>query len=1101
MYLTTHHSANPSGPYIALIGLVCLLTGLPVGASNVHFDSFSVEDGLSQANVTTMVQDSIGHMWLGTMEGLNRYDGYSFEVFEHDPDDPGSIADDSIWALLVDSKGRLWVGTNSGFSLFDYPSRTFRNFRHDPANENTIRSDLVRFLHEDSEGYIWIATRGGGLSRFAPETDTYVHYRFNPGDPLSLPSDLVNTIFEWNRTLFVGTDAGTAVIDSARSSVTLHPASKNLAVRVITEFNGKLWMGTHSEGLLVFDPLTRRTQHYANDPDNNASLPGNLIRDLLVDHRGKLWVATDSGLAELIADDGEFVVFRNDPADPYSIADTRIDSLFEDRGNVLWVGTYGGFSRWNYVSDSFSHYFAGSGHLANDVVNAIVEGEDGEIWVGSYGGGVDRLVPDERAGFVAGKKPGLRLQDDRVMALAFDDEGVLWVGTRTAGLYRYDPTTSEQAHFLAGETGLSNDGVTAITTHGDSIWIGTYGGGLNHLDRSTGKFTHYRHDPENPASLGSDKVLAIYRDARGNFWIGTEEGGLNRFNPVDGSFQRYVHDPDDPASLSSNTAWEILEAANGDLWIATWGGGINRWTLNDRAADVVQFKRIDKGDGLIGDTVFGILEAATGHLWLSGNRGLTEYGPADGVMRHFDKRNGIRGDEFNFGARLKTSTGQLVFGSNVGVVVFDPESVQVNRRVPPIYVTASSTLQGGIFNASGLDRVQSLEVGYGDRYVDFRFAALDFASPDKNTYRYMLDGFDEDWIDPENFRRATYTNLPSGNYVFRVRAANNDGIWNDTAVAIPLEVVPPFWLSVYAYTLYVLIIAGIVATYVLVQRNKLSNEAKMRRLLEVEVRQRTLELAERNEQLEDANEKLTVASMSDALTGLQNRRYLYSYLESQIAALNRLVARLQDLPDAAVRIRREGSLFFMMIDLDGFKAINDTFGHAAGDAALLQVRDLLRASTRESDVIIRWGGDEFLIVGKSESQAGLELLAERIRHDLTEHDYVVGEGQVGSLAGSIGVALFPFNAHHPRRFTWEQVVAVADQAAYVAKANGGNAWVTLGAVETTEQIDVIRMKEDLSAVIDAGQVQATSSMGDNLRVDASRDQAGNDNRGNISRIQ
>ena len=299
------------------------------------------------------------------------------------------------------------------------------------------------------------------------------------------------------------------------------------------------------------------------------------------------------------------------------------------------------------------------------------------------------------------------------------------------------------------------------------------------------------------------------------------------------------------------------------------------------------------------------------------------------------------------------------------------------------------------------------------------------------------------------FRQANYTNLPSGDYVFRVIDSNNDLVWNEVGASVSLTVVPPPWLSWWAYTIYALVILVIVATYVIVQRNKL-------------------------------------ASMTDALTGLNNRRYLYEYLESQVANLHRHFSRLEGQADAAEVIRREASLFFLMIDLDGFKKINDTYGHAAGDRALVQVRDVLRTSTRESDIIIRWGGDEFLIVGQSEGLDGVQLLAERIRNSIREHSYMVGDGNVGYVAASIGFAHYPFNAANPRMLTWERVVALADQAAYVSKRNGGNAWTSFVATDQAGETDVILLRDLPSKVLSFGKIELLTSIEGALDVDSAR---------------
>jgi diguanylate cyclase (GGDEF)-like protein len=1066
-----------------LSALIGLIFQAPILARNVQFERITTEDGLSQENVTDMVQDIKGYMWFGTQEGLNRYDGYAFKHYEHNIGDPDSIADDWIWSLLIDHNGQLWAGTNSGgLSRYDEAREVFINYLHDVKDPGSISSNQVRFVFEDSQNILWIGTNDGGLNRLQAETGTFTHYRHEPGNNNSLPSDSVNFIHERpDGTLWIATDSGIAILDQARTRIERHEAGSNLNIRVMAEFEGSLWMGTHANGLRVFNPVSHDITEYHHRANDAGALPGNIVRDLLVDHQGVLWIATDSGLAEWLPDQGRFNSYRNNPLDQYSLTDNRIDSLMQDSGNVFWVGTYGGISRWNFVSDAFQNYHTGSGHLSFDLITAMAEANSGEIWIGTYGEGINRLRPANNSEqfYEAAPVPDIDLEDQRVMAIAIDDDENIWIGTRTSGLYHLVVDTGEVKHFVhdaLDDNSLSNNGITAISVVDDLVWVGTYGGGLNRLDFGTGKFTRFLHDEDDSRTIGSNRVLALYWDSGGEFWIGTEAGGLNRFNPSQEIFTRFVHDGEDPFSLSNDTAWEIIESSDGSLWVATLGAGLNRWSAEDRVSGKVSFTHLTKGDGLRSDTIYGILEDGSGHMWLSGNRGLSELIPGSNRIRHFDWRNGIRAEEFNFGARLKSRSGLLLFGGTEGMVVFNPEDVGINTHMPSIVLSARSNTVSAVTDYSRKIEPTELTLAYNDRFVDFRFAALDFASPDKNQYLYMLQGFDDGWTDPGQFRRATYTNLPAGEYFFKVRASNNDGVWNNVGTTISVNVIPPPWLSTQAYIFYVLIVGTLLVTYLGMQRRKRAVEEQVRTMLEKEVTLRTHELGDRNKELEVANEQLTLASMSDALTGLHNRRYLYNYLESQIASLNRLYSKLRQQKGNAELIRKEGSLFFMMIDLDSFKAVNDSFGHAAGDEVLIHVRDVLRASTRDSDTIIRWGGDEFLVVGQSENLEGVEHLAERIRTGLANHSYTLGDGKVGSVTGSIGFAHFPFNPHNPQQFTWEQVVAVADQAAYVAKYNGKDSWVSFSGNADTEQVDIINMKDKLASVIKEQHVTMTTSI-------------------------
>lgn len=1057
---------------------------------NIQFTRITMADGLSQSAIHAITQDGIGYLWFGTQEGLNRYDGYEIVVYEHDVTDQNSLSNDWIWTLFADAQGNIWVGTNGGgLNRFDSGQNRFTRFRHDPDNSNSIGSDRVRIITQDRSGIYWIGTDGAGLSRYDAQKQLFQHYRFSPADPHSIPSDNVTDILQDRQgNLWIGTEAGLARLDSGVFTRYQHdpqdPASlSGDHVRAITEhLDGRLWIGTHNRGLNLFDPETGESERFRHESSDSHSLGDDLVRDVLVDDDGTVWVATDSGLSEWRPEQGGFVSYAHRPTDITSLSDNRINSLYQDEGGVLWVGTYNGMNRWNYASDTFSNYQKDSGYLSHDVVNAISESRSGVLWIGTYGGGLNRLDLDSGRSQVYrhdASDPG-SLRDDRVMAIQVDHNDDVWVGTRTGGLSRLNQTTGKFQHYLhdpADLRSLSANGVTSIHCDSDgTVWVGTYGGGLNKFEPETATFHAYRHSPGDPWSISSDRVLNVYRGRSGDLWVGTEDGGLNRFDESSERFERFLHDPADPSSISSNTAWELYESSDGSLWIGTLGGGLNRWSYRDRVAGNVHFQKYRKSNGLKGDTVFGVLEDSKGYIWLSGNRGLTRLDPRSGKVRHFDRRNGVRGDEFNFGARLRSKTGSLLFGGIKGFVSFDPDRVHVNVHEPPIVITAQSILQSAM-TVHSRGAPASFLLHYTDYFISFDFAALDFASPDKNQYRYILEGFDEDWNDPGQYRRATYTKLPAGDYTFRVRAANSDGLWNQQDVSLNLQVIPPPWLSPIAYTFYLLLLVGAIVGYVFWQNRKLVQEAQQRQILEHKVKLRTKELQQRNAQLQELSAKMTGISMQDSLTGLYNRRYLHETMKNQIANVDR---QLEELiaKDGSPELLDGNALFFMMIDLDGFKHINDTYGHTVGDQVLLQVSEILKTSTRSGDTIIRWGGDEFLIFGRGRSLVGVEHLAERVRVNILDHHYVLGDGRFGRLSGSIGFAPYPFTIHQPKLISWEQVSSIADQAVYMAKHNGRNAWVGISGNENTELEDLKCIKEADSTLIDQDRIDITLSCGD-----------------------
>jgi diguanylate cyclase (GGDEF)-like protein len=965
--------------------------------------------------------------------------------------------------LFQDRQGSLWIGTDGGgLNRFDEASGQFQRFRHDPGQQASLAHDTVLAITEDRTGNLWVGTNGGGLSRFDRESQAFTHFRHDPEVPGSLSNNRVRAIFE--------------------------------------DREGSLWVGTYEGGLNRFDPATSTFQHFVSDADKPDSLSSNRVRSIFQDHDGTLWIATDAGLDEWRPAQQGFVNYSHDSADNSSVSDNRVTSIYQDRGGVLWVGTYNGVNKWNYLSDAFT-YFQANGtatRLNNNIVTTVAESSNGELWVGTYGGGLNRINTDtgdvryyQRPRSDDSRKSGgsadqNHLKDDRVMALHVDHRQKVWVGTRRGGLSMLDPQTGRFTHRMhqpENPDSLSGNSVTSILSDaGVNLWAGTYGNGLNRLDLQTGEFTVFRHDPADPTSISSDRVVAIYRDRRGTLWVGTEDGGLNRFDATNNTFKRYLHNPEDPRTLSSNSAWTILEGSDRSLWIGTNGGGLNRWTPADRDAGRAVFRKYRKAEGLSSDTVQAILEDKAGYLWVSSNRGLVQLDPAKGTVRHYSRNSGLKGSEFNWGAQLRTRSDRLLFGGNTGLVAFYPHEILSNRHQPDIALSAQSRNGPLDTRYSTSPDTSEVELDYRDDLITFEFAGLDYAAPERVRYRYKLEGFDKDWTAQTDFRRATYTNLPAGSYRFSVQASNNQGIWNETGVSMPLRVVSPPWLSAWAYAAYVLLGMGTVFAYIWLQSQKLDREILQRQELEKQVQERTQELAGRNEELLSLNVQLKQHSWTDSLTGLKNRRFLDEFVQNEVALAYRH-AREMDLPDGmADSLDIAPALSFMMIDLDGFKAINDNFGHAAGDQALLQVRDILQRCCRKSDTIIRWGGDEFLIIGRKTSNRAAEKVAERVRVGLSEHLYQLGGGKVGRLTASIGFAVYPFSPLKPDLLSWEQVSMLADQCAYIAKDNGRNAWVGAYGNKDTTADDIEQFRHEPDAVVARGSLGLRTSIYEKLAL-------------------
>jgi PAS domain S-box-containing protein len=845
---------------LAIVGAATALAG-SASHRDPHFRRITLSDGLPAAGVQEMLQDRQGFIWMATQEGLARYDGYEFEVYRHDAADPTSLAHDFVLTILEDRSGRLWVGSDGGgISRFNPADGSFSHYRHDPEDVASLSSDRVTALIEDRNGDLWAGTDGDGLNRMERGSGRFISYRHTSANPRSLGSNRIFDLAEDKLgMIWVATDGGgLSVLDPRTGQVTrfLHDPtdptslSNNRLRAVYEDGRGVLWVGTRDAGLNRLDRAAGRFTRFAPEPGNPRSLSSSRVSSIFEDAAGTLWVGTDGGLCELRPEGVEFACYRHNPVDRYSLSHNRVVDIFQDRGGALWVSTYSGVNSWNPATSAFLHEFHDSTDptaLSESYVTSFAEDGEGGIWVGTNGGGLNLFDREKRLFRRWRHDPTdpSSLSEDQVFSLLVDRRGSLWVGTRAGGLNRFDPATGtfrRYRHDPKDEASLSADGVTAIVEDRQGrLWLGTYGGGLNRLDASTGRFVRYRHDPSDPATVSSERVMSLWEDRAGILWIATEDAGINRYDSATDSFTTYRHDPGDAASLSSDGAWFVTGDAQDDLWIATRDAGLNRWRAADRAAGQVRFEHYSTSSHLLSNVILGMTTDASGDLWASTSRGLSHLARADGEFTHYDASSGLRDNEFVFASAFRASDGQLFFGGVNGFSYFWPEALARNEYRPPVRLTAFEKFNERVDFGRPVHEVETIELVHRDSVIAFRFAALDFTAPEKNRYRYRLEGFDRDWVDAGGARQATYTNLKSGSYVFRVQAANNDGLWNTDGLAVELTMAPPPWHTWWAYGLYLLTLGAVIARVILSFRRR---RAQAVHLAEINV-SLTREIAER----------------------------------------------------------------------------------------------------------------------------------------------------------------------------------------------------------------------------------------------------------------
>lgn len=828
-------------PILFLIEFTHVLHGQ---SQPLTFDRYSVEQGLSQSIVLSILQDSRGFLWFGTEDGLNLYDGYTFTVLRSDPMDEFSLSYNQVNVIYEDRSGAIWVGTfNGGLNRYVMKQNKFLHYRTSASDSTSLSNDIVTCMVEDRWGNLWIGTVFG-LNRIVKGR--------NPGD---------RPVFD-------------RFFSESSNSRSLSSSSINA---LCLDSTGTLWIGTASglnslasEELCSLAPRFTRYLHASNNP---RSLSNDLIRSLHVDRSGTLWVGTDHGLNRCpTKGPASFRRYLVEEGNPGSLSNAVIYAILEDREGILWVGTDGGgLNRFDPASGMFSHYMNNPrdpNSLGYNEIRSIYQDRSGLLWIGTYGAGVNKVDPRPKQFKIF--RPDLdnpnSLNQEIVWCVYEDKDGILWIGTHGGGLNRFDRVRNRFTHYRHNPhdpTTLSSDIVRLVVPDpGGDLWIGTNGGGLCLFNPRTEKFRRYRNDPGNPQSLSNDNIRELYLDSRGVLWIGTNGGGmnsfdtrqsrkgtevfvrylpeagnpnsfnslypraihededgilwigtlgggLNRFDRTAGTFSAIRSDPRNPNSLNHDFVFCIHETKDGILWLGTWGGGLNRY---DPKTGIV--KHYTHREGLPSDAIYGILEDGAGNLWFSSNFGLSKFDPRTGHCRNYTMKDGLQSNEFNGGSFFKSPSGEMFFGGINGFNAFFPDSIKDNPSVPPVVITSFRKFNNEVAFDRPLSEVKEITLSYRDYIFSFEFAALDYNAPDMNQYAYMMEGLDDDWVSTTSKKRfAQYTTLNPGTYVFRVKGSNNDGVWNDEGVALKIIITPPYYQTWWFRSGVVLLIAVLVLAW------------------------------------------------------------------------------------------------------------------------------------------------------------------------------------------------------------------------------------------------------------------------------------------------
>ena len=809
----------------------------------VRFTHLSVDQGLSQSTILSLEQDMMGFLWIGTADGLNRYDGYEFTNMRWNPDVPGSLSDNEIMSILDDQKGNIWIGNAGGIDLLNVETEICQHFYFDPDNEGSLSNNYVTEIFKDGKENIWVGT-ADGLNKFNGDSKTFSRYYINPSHLKK--HNVVRSINQLSETsLLVGSGEGLYVFDMEKGDFTQikdnqppHTSINACLVNaVVRDKNQNLWIGTDM-GIYKYDSNLERYHHYTSQ---NSQLSNDFVRCGLQRKDGTLWFGTENGLNQFDPETDRFYGHTYQAGQPNSLSNNSIHSILEDNAGNLWVGTGSGLNRLDPFSFQFNPKLVQPFQQNDQVNNKVwsIHEYDSKLWIGTEGG-LHIFDNDQQSIISTQPKTPLfnRLNNVIVRSIESNDHE-MWFGTEGEGLVTYSVYDNKINSYKTNENdsnSISDNIIRTISASaGSALWIGT-SHGLNRFNPATRKFKRfYFNSRDNTLKVNSIRDL---KDDGDFLWVGTEEG-LIKFDKLSGEAIHFRHSPKDPGTLSHSFVRTIFIDHNDVLWVGT-SGGLNKY---DKATK--SFRYYKTKDGLPNEVIYAILEDDNQHLWISTNRGLSHFNPRDETFFNYDISDGLQSNEFNTNAAYKNKDGQMIFGGIRGLNIFEPESIRQNKFQTRILLTEFEILNKKADIGDDMPLRKSIMMAdtvfldYEDNLFTFRYSAINFISAPKTEYQYQLEGFDKNWNHVGQRRYATYTNIPGGKYRFKVKSSYNQRDWNE-GLSIVIIIKSPFWEKPWFNWGSILLFAFFLFMFFRIRTQTIRNRnVKLQRL--VEDRTKTLE--------------------------------------------------------------------------------------------------------------------------------------------------------------------------------------------------------------------------------------------------------------------
>jgi signal transduction histidine kinase/ligand-binding sensor domain-containing protein len=887
----------------------------------VNLSPLKTSNPISQNTIQTIFKDSFGFIWFGTQDGANKYNGQEMQVYKHLKSDPNSLPSNFITSIAEDTDQNIWLGTRiNGLSKFDRQRRKFYNFSHHPGDPASLSSNEITVIFKDKDGNLWVGTQAG-LNRLASDKRSFKRFNSVDNDPHTLSDPEIISIYQDHYgDIWVGTSNGLNLYNPKTDQFTRflpQPKTAKYAansINSITEDDShNLWLGTNV-ALTSFNKKSGKFKSYPIEPDRFSVDGYNPIYSLAKTSSNRIWIGSNTTLQLFDASSKKLLSLADIAQRENSIPDDGIYSLLEDRDGRLWVGTSSEgvlkHDKHLNVFPSFGASHQGSPATKN-LIRALAEDARQNLYVATDAGlhyfdrktGKTKVYQHQR-----NNKNSLRSNYTSSLLISKADHSV-WVGTYSSGLDRLNPATGRFQHYPSGKSKdkISSSAIDVLLEdrRGD-IWVGTSYGGINVIHPKSGSITKYLCNRKDPNALWDDVIMALAEDKYGHIWVGGYSHGISIFNPQTRKFRQLNTSN---SALSSDIISVLHEDVKGNMWIGTMEGGLNCYNPTTK-----KFKVYSEQNGFINNAINYIAEDAQGNIWVSSNQGITCLDPKSGQTRNFGQENGLNTLEFNIGSGAKLHSGEIVFGSINGFNIVNPNSLVRNTNKPKVVLTGldlfnkpvqvgakDSILKQNLLYSSGI------KLKYKQSVFTIHFAGLDYTAPNKNQYAYMLEGFDDNWVYAGNHSEATYTNLDPGTYVFKVKAANNDGVWGDKPTLLTITIVPPIWMTWYFKLIVSALLVGLALGFYKYRiRYMRKQNVKLERLVKKRTRKigaQAAHLLKLNEALQSQSEE--VQAQSEELQVQSEELQAQSQeLSDKTRTLEQLNLQLQAQKDEEEKARR-----------------------------------------------------------------------------------------------------------------------------------------------------------------------------------------------------